>query len=399
MPDEAMAQAREADREFAAGHDRGPLHGVPIALKDLIDVRGSRPTAASHVRSERPAERDATVVARLRESGAVLIGKNNLHEFAYGTTSEDSAFGPTRNPHDLTRSPGGSSGGSAACVAADMAFASLGTDTGGSIRIPAAACGVVGLKPAWGEVSTEGVVPLSPTLDHVGPLARTVTDAWLVYRALIGLHDMPPPGSVESPDSRFCGRTSAMYWTMRSGAIRRFFEPATRRRGSHRRGKHCSLGIHRADLPHYPAGRRRGVPRADTRERSRAVHGTGAAQARMGRYVLAEDYARALAGREVLRTEVNRALIGYDAVVLPALPIPAPTLGTEVVMLNNSDHPLRAVMLRLTQLFNLTGHAAISIPCGRTRAGLPCGLQLAGHTTESLLRVARTCEQHLAPGT
>src|SRR3954471_975365 len=191
MAAEARQQAREADRELAAGRDRGPLHGVPISIKDLFDIKGTPTTAASHVRDGHVAQRDATVIARLRAAGAVLIGKTNLHEFAFGTTNEESAYGPARNPFDPTRSPGGSSGGSAASVAAGMALATVGTDTGGSIRIPAAACGIVGLKPRAGEVSTDGVVPLSRLLDHVGPLARTVLDASLVYRALCGSPPRP----------------------------------------------------------------------------------------------------------------------------------------------------------------------------------------------------------------
>src|SRR5437773_1925689 len=190
---EARARAREADREIAAGKYRGPLHGVPISIKDLFDVRGSATTAASRVRQDHVADADAPSIAALRQAGAVFIGKTNLHEFAFGTTSEDSAFGPARNPHDPTRSPGGSSGGSAASIAAGMALASIGTDTGGSIRIPAAACGTVGLKPSLGEVSIDGVVPLSRTMDHIGPLTQSVADAALVYHALLGdAHARPP---------------------------------------------------------------------------------------------------------------------------------------------------------------------------------------------------------------
>src|SRR5262249_4908009 len=181
--DEARRQADDADREIAAGRDRGPLHGVPISIKDLLDVRGLPTTAASQVREGHVASRDAATITHLRQAGAVFVGKTNLHEFAFGTTNEDSAFGPARNPHDPSRSPGGSSGGSAASVAAGMALATIGTDTGGSVRIPAAACGIVGLKPTLGEVSTDGVVPLSHTLDHVGPLTLTGADASLVFYA------------------------------------------------------------------------------------------------------------------------------------------------------------------------------------------------------------------------
>ena len=175
--DEALAAARAADRRAAGGRPLGPLHGVPISLKDLIDQAGVPTTASSLVRRDHRAERDAPVTARLRQAGAVFVGKTNLHEFAFGTTSDDSGFGPARHPLDPSRSPGGSSGGSAISVATGMALASVGTDTGGSIRIPAAACGIVGLKPEWGEIPAAGVVPLSRQLDHVGPMTRSVADA------------------------------------------------------------------------------------------------------------------------------------------------------------------------------------------------------------------------------
>ena len=193
MADDARQQARDADRQLAAGNDLGPLHGVPISVKDLYDIRGTATTAASRVREGHIAQRDAPTIAHLRQAGAVFVGKTNLHEFAFGTTNEDSAFGPARNPFDPARSPGGSSGGSAASVAAGMALATLGTCTGGSIRIPAAACGIVGLKPSYGEVSTEGIVPLSRTFDHAGPLAQTAADACLVYHALLGDAGAVPP--------------------------------------------------------------------------------------------------------------------------------------------------------------------------------------------------------------
>src|SRR3989442_3095049 len=211
MADQALRQARDAGGKLSAGRDRGALHGVPISIKALPDVRGTPTTAASRVREGHVAERDATAIAHLRQAGAVFIGKTNLHEFAFGTTNEDSAFGPARNPHDPARSPGGSSGGSAASLLAGMVLATIGTDTGGSIRIPAAACGTVGLKPTFGEVSTEAVVPLSQTLDHVGPLTRSVADAWIVYRALLGdAHSRPlaavPPSAINLilPRDYFC---------------------------------------------------------------------------------------------------------------------------------------------------------------------------------------------------
>src|SRR5258705_1461781 len=202
MAEEARRDADTADHDLAAGRDRGPLHGVPIAIKDLIDIEGVPTAAASRVRDGRLASADARVITELRHAGAVLIGKPNRDEFAFGTTSENSAFGPVRHPLDPARWQGGSSGGSAVAVATGMALAALGPDTGGSIRIPAAACGIVGLKPTCGEVSLEAVVPLSRTFDHLGPFARTVADVSLVYRVLAGLTPRDSQGYPSSSPPR-----------------------------------------------------------------------------------------------------------------------------------------------------------------------------------------------------
>jgi len=404
MADEARSHARLADEELARGIDRGPLHGVPISVKDLVDIQGLPTTAASRVREGHVARRDAAVIGHLRQAGAVLVGKTNLHEFAFGTTSEESAFGAARNPHDTTRSPGGSSGGSAISVAAGMALASIGTDTGGSIRIPAAACGIVGLKPAFGEVSTEGVVPLSRTLDHVGPLTQSVTDAWLLYRALLGDHHPEALGS----------QINGAAPNLRLAVLRRYFcellddEVRARFDEALERLRAAGAQIDETDIPHardiaavyvtlvcsdaaaYHAATLERVP-----ERySEMVR----ARLEVGRYVLAEDLSRALHGREVLRREVNAALEGRDALVLPALAIPAPGLGAQSMQIGGSTEPVRNLMLRETQLFNLTGHPAISLPCGNTSEGLPCGLQLVGASgqTEALLRVALACEPQLS---
>src|SRR5689334_2653903 len=196
----ARQAARAVDDERRRGIDRGPLHGMPISIKDLIDVAGQPTTAASRVRAGHVATRDATVVQRLREAGAVIIGKTNLHEFALGTTSEESAYGAVRNPRDPSRSAGGSSGGTAAAVALGMGTISVGSDTGGSIRIPAAASGVVGLKPTLGEIPTDGVVPLSSTFDHLGPITTNVADAAALYFVLAGKKptsvDVAPPTTI-----------------------------------------------------------------------------------------------------------------------------------------------------------------------------------------------------------
>jgi aspartyl-tRNA(Asn)/glutamyl-tRNA(Gln) amidotransferase subunit A len=424
MADDARRDAEVADRELAAGRDRGPLHGVPIAIKDLIDIAGVPTTAASRVREGHMAAADAPVISHLRNAGAVLIGKTNLDEFAFGTTSEHSAFGGVRHPLDPARSPGGSSGGSAVAVAAGMALAALGTDTGGSIRIPAAACGIVGLKPAYGEVSTDGVVPLSGTFDHLGPFARTVADVSLVYRVLAGL--TRPALRGDPNDHRGGANNQGGGANDQGGAdLIRSATEAKSLRLKIPRGYLCDLldadvrarfeeavaalraagaGVtdvaiaHASSTPavyvhiHSSEGATYHARTLDTL----ADRYTPVVRRRLelGRYVLAQDYVRAMEGRELLRREVDAALDGCDALVLPTLPIPAPPIGAESVIVNGASEPVRALMLRLTQLFNVTGHPAISIPCGATSEGLPCGLQLVGHRneTDALLQLALACE-------
>jgi aspartyl-tRNA(Asn)/glutamyl-tRNA(Gln) amidotransferase subunit A len=401
MEEEALWQARELDRELAAGRDRGPLHGVPITIKDLLDIRGLPTTAASRVRDGHVAARDCEAVAHLRQAGAILIGKTNLHEFAFGTTNEDSAIGPARNPHDPDRSPGGSSGGSAAALAAGIGLATIGTDTGGSIRNPAAACGLVGLKPTIGEVSIDGVVPLSRTMDHVGPLTLSVADACLVYHALLGDPAAAPPAPMPLSAVRLA-IPRPYFLDLLDDEVRTAFDAAVARlRGG---GAHIDeiaiahapdiatvyLHIVLSDAAAYHASTLDAMPDRYTP----AVR----IRLEMGRYVLAEDYVRALAGRTVLTREVDAALSQHDALMLPTLAIPAPRLGATTVEINGRAEPIRNVMLRLTQLFDVTGHPAISLPCGRTRGGLPCALQLVGgrHQTDALLRVALACESHVS---
>ena len=400
MADEARQRARQADQELATGLDRGPLHGVPLSIKDLLDIRGVPTTAASRVREGHVANRDAPAIAHLVQAGAVFLGKTNLHEFAFGTTSEDSAFGPGRNPHDPARSPGGSSGGSAASVAAGMALATIGTDTGGSIRIPAAACGVVGLKPTFGEISTDGVVPLSQTFDHVGPLTQTVADAALVYHALLG--DAAPAVPVPMPLGRIRLAVPRPYFCdLLDEEVRQRFEEALERlramgvRIDDIEIPHAAdigpiyLHIQLADASAYHASTLETMPERYTE----AVR----LRLEMGRYVLAEDYVRALIGRDALTREVDAALTQHDALVLPSLPIPAPLIGASTIQVGSSTQPVRNVMLRLTQAFNVTGHPAISIPAGLTESRLPCGVQLVGARgqTDALLRVALACEHHI----
>ena len=394
----ARAAAHAVDDERRRGIDRGPLHGIPISIKDLIDIAGQPTTAASKVRAGHVAQRDAVVVKRLRDAGAVLIGKTNLHEFALGTTSEESAFGAVHNPRDLSRSAGGSSGGSAAAVAVGMGRMSVGSDTGGSIRIPAAACGVVGLKPSLGEVPTEGVVPLCATFDHVGPITRSVADAATLWAVLAGREIRP----IETPAPRdiTLGALGDYFTAMLESEVRSTFERAIERLRSSGIGVvqrtvsetdaiiDTYVNISLAEAAHWHAETLDSRPQdyqQPVRERLER-----------GRTVSAVSYLRARDVREVLTRAVDSALDGCSALVLPTLPIVAPTLGAAQVTMDSGPSStllVRAAMLRLTQLFNVTGHPAISIPI--PTSGLPVGLQLVGRRdrTEELLAVAMTCER------
>jgi aspartyl-tRNA(Asn)/glutamyl-tRNA(Gln) amidotransferase subunit A len=401
--EEARKEARQADEELARGRSRGPLQGIPISVKDLIDVRQQATTAGSRVRQGHVAHEDAPVVASLRRAGAVLIGKCNLHEFAFGTTNEDSAYGPARNPHDPRRSPGGSSGGSAAAVMSGMCFASIGTDTGGSIRIPAAACGAVGLKGTFGEIPCDGVVPLSASLDHVGPIARSVTDAALVFAALRNERAPARITSEAGPPTAFKAAVPRRHYLDRlDPTVRRVFDDGLDRLG--RSGVQIDEVeiAHAGDVPavylHIVLPEAAELHAHTLATRPEDYTAPVRARLQMAQYVLAEDYVRALRGREVIRRDVDTALAGRDVLILPTLPIAAPLIGATTVDVGGGPEPVRNLMLRLTQTFNVTGHPAVSLPAGTLEGGLPFGLQLVGHRgrTWDLVGAARSCERRLA---
>ena len=395
---QALADARTLDAELRSGRMR-PLHGRPVSVKDLLDVEGAATTAASRSRAGHIARQDSTVVARLRQAGAVIIGKTNLHELALGTTSDESAFGPVRNPHGANRSPGGSSGGSAAAVAAHMGWASIGSDTGGSIRIPAAACGVVGLKPSFGDVPLTGVVPLSVSLDHIGPIAVNVSDAWTLF-SVIAEAAPPRPSHLPAQGVRL-GRLSGYFLEKLDAEVRSQFERAIERLRS------AGVIVDDVDLGRIPdlastyvnvvlpeayAYHARALKEAPG-EFTKGVR----ARLEMGEAISRDEYVKAQSDRSLLKAAVDRALASCDALVLPTLPIPAPEIGATSVTIGDTAEPLRPLMLRLTQLFNLSGHPAISLPCGSTRDGLPVGLQLAGRRgqTVDLLDLALRCEPYV----
>lgn len=394
-PDRALDEARACDADAARGAWRGPLHGIPISVKDLIDVAGTPTTAASRVLPEAPAGRDAEVVRRLRAAGAVILGKTNLHEFAFGTTSEDSAYGPVRHPLDPTRMAGGSSGGSAAAVAAGIGLGSVGTDTGGSIRIPSALCGLVGLKPAYGEVPVDGVVPLSTSFDHVGPIALTVDDARTMWAVMSG-----KAAHGEARGALRIGVPRGYLFELLEDDVRAAFEAALAALAG------SGASVRDVEIPGAADTPAAYVPVVfheswawHKGHIARAPEGyTPAVRARleMGRDVDDAAYERARAMGTRLRHEVDAALRDVDVLALPSMAVTAPALGTTEIAFGDRIEPVRAVMLRLTQLFDITGHPAITLPL-QTSAALPIGLQLAGHANETarLLNDAAAIETRL----
>ena len=402
--DAALAAARAADRARARGDAVGPLHGIPISIKDLIDQAGLPNTAGSRVRRDVVATTDAPVTARVKRAGAVMVGRTNLHEFAFGTTTEDSGFGLARHPVDDTRSPGGSSGGSGIAVKTGMSIASIGTDTGGSIRIPAAACGVVGLKPGWGEIPTDGVVPLSRQLDHVGPLARTVTDAWLLHEVLAGRAPAGRRAAHAGRADRRARRPARRLLLGSHGARGRGRGPRRRRGAAARRARSSSRCRCRTPPTWRPSTCTwcSATPRRITPRRSTAGPGdytTERAAAprdgplRAGRGLRPGD-ARPRGDRPRDRPGARRP--GRAACVRRCRS-PRRQSAPRTVPVRGGDEPVRNAMLRLTQPFNLGRQPAVSLPCGVTPQGLPVGLQLVGpfgHTLQ-LLQFAAAVERVL----
>jgi Asp-tRNAAsn/Glu-tRNAGln amidotransferase A subunit and related amidases len=380
----AIAEARAAEAEIHRGNWRGPLHGIPIGLKDLIDTAGIKTTCGSALFADRIPTEDAGVVQRLKRAGAVLIGKQNMQEFAYGGTSASSHYGPVCNPWDTKRIPGGSSGGSAAAVAAGMCFAAIGSDTGGSIREPAAFCGIVGIKPTYGRVSTRGVFPLSWSLDHVGPLCRNVMDTAILLEAIAG-YDEFDATSVDSPTDNYTAALDANE-KLRIGVVRDLFfdaldpeiEDATNR--ALKLIGDMSMEVLEVKLPTTPT--------AVQAPEVYAVHARYfASTAELYRPWMRDRLAQAAAvdplsyviGRrelDLVRRAINAVFSTVDLLVTPTTPVPPITIEEA---LNMTTPPLPGELwLRNTRPFNAYGLPTISIPCGFTKAGLPIGLQIAG---------------------
>jgi aspartyl-tRNA(Asn)/glutamyl-tRNA(Gln) amidotransferase subunit A len=403
----ALAEARRAEAEIRRGEWRGPLHGVPLALKDLIDTAGVRTTAASALYKDRVPDRDAEVVQRLRQAGAVIVGKNNLHEFAYGGSSLVSYFGDVHNPWDPGRIAGGSSGGSAAALVAGLAYAAIGTDTAGSIREPAALCGCVGLKPSYGRVSSRGVIPLSLSLDHVGPLAMTVEDAAIVLQAIAGYHagDIT---TVDMPVADYVSELREGAKSLRVGVPRAYFfedlDPEVAPAMEHAlRGISTLVAEVREVQLEVPTDRT--LQAAE----SYAYHAANVAKSpelyepetvrriRSGERVSAAEYIERRRELDQARRNIGQVFAEVDLLVTPTMPVPAPAIA-DLKANAEALRPAELKLLRNTRPFNVWGLPAISLPCGFTQSGLPIGLQIAGPNwrEDLVLRLAHAYERATA---
>lgn len=400
----ALAEARAAEAEIARGKWRGPLHGIPIALKDLIDTAGVRTTAASALYKDRVPTEDADVVRRLKLAGAVIVGKNNLHECAYGGSSLVSFFGDVHNPWNTAHIAGGSSGGSAAAVVAGLCYAAIGTDTAGSVREPAALCGCVGIKPTYGRVSGRGVIPLSLSLDHVGPLAATVGDAAAVLLAIAG-YDALDICSVDVPVSDYVSALGQETKQLRVGIPRRYFYDDLD--GEVSAAVEEALIVIRT-LVAEVCEVNLDVPTDRTLQGAEAYafHADDAAKKpelylpetlrriRLGENVSAAEYIRLRRELEEERRKIRDVFADVDLLVTPTMPIPAPAIA-DLKKSPDGLRPAELILLRNTRPFNVWGLPAISLPCGFTKSGLPIGLQIAGsHWREDLvLSLAHAYEQ------
>jgi aspartyl-tRNA(Asn)/glutamyl-tRNA(Gln) amidotransferase subunit A len=407
--DRAREDAQRAEDEIAAGNYRGPLHGVPIALKDLYATQGIRTTAGSKILADWLPDADSTAARKLREAGGVLLGKTNTHEFAWGTTTNNPHYGATHNPWDLDRIPGGSSGGSGAAIAASMAAGTLGTDTGGSIRIPAALCGCVGIKPTFGRVSKAGVIPMSWQLDHPGPITQTVEDAAIMLGAIAG-YDPDDFATVPVPVPDYRERLRDGIRGLRVGVPRSFFfgllDDELRAAVEAALETLSKLG---AEVRDVEPGLTRGLTSeawtlvvAESQEYHRQafstrpqdfgadLHGT-LSMPLPDAVGLARSYRASYEVKELFR----RALEDVDVLVTPTTMRSASIIGEESVMVGDVELTTGGAFASLTMPFNIAGLPALALPCGFDSGGLPLSLQIAGRPFDesTVLRAGYAYEQ------
>jgi aspartyl-tRNA(Asn)/glutamyl-tRNA(Gln) amidotransferase subunit A len=407
---ESLAAARRAEKEIFHGAARSLLHGIPICLKDNICTRGVRTTAGSRIFRNFVPAADSVVAMKLKRAGAILLGKTNLHEFAYGVTSVNPHYGWVRNPWDESRISGGSSGGSAAAVAAGMAYGSVGTDTGGSIRTPSSFCGVVGLKPTYGLVSLEGIVPLAPSLDHAGPMARTVRDVAILLD-VIATSDPGRAGGPSNVSSRFPRRirASALRIGYPSRGCFENYSSEVQRAVSQAALLLGSMGASLREISLKGAEDAFDSANVVARAEATTFHmETGLFPARREEYgedvashleaglrISAVDYLSAFAARDSLREAFGRTFERVDAILAPTVPIVAVFPDTEKIQIRRRTESMRTAILRFARPANFSGLPSISVPCGFTKEGLPIGLQIiTPERKESfLLGIAHLYEQ------
>jgi len=414
--DLALEQARVSESEITRGVYRGPFHGIPIGLKDLCYTKGIRTTGGSKILADHVPDHDSTVWRRLREAGAILLGKLNLHEFAYGLTSTNPHWGAVRNPYDTSRIPGGSSGGSSAAIVAGMAAATIGTGTGGSIRIPAALCGCVGLKPTWSRVSRYGVIPLSATLDHVGPITRSVRDAAWMLKVIAG-YDPDDSTSSREPVPDYTAALDREIKGVRIGLIRELSSPLGGEAAnslSAAGGLLESLGaiVEEVSIPSIATSLlvTSIIIWADALEyheewmRSRASdYGEDVRRLlESGMSVTATAYIRVQKARARILSEALDALSRYDVLLAPTSSTTAPKIGTggigRVAELEGTVDLVDSI-LRFTTPFNATGQPALAVPTGLSTSGLPLSMQIVGRQFDefSVIRVAGAYESARGP--
>lgn len=390
-PEKARAAAKVAEKEIMAGNYRGTLHGIPMAVKDIFYVKGEVTTMGSRIHKDFVPDIESTAVSKLRDAGAIFTGKLNMHEYAYGGSNNNPHFGPCHNPWDVARIPGGSSGGSGAALAADMTIASLGTDTAGSVRIPAASCGVVGLKPTHGKVSKYGVFPLSWSLDHVGPMTKTVKDAALLLEVISG-YDEKDPTSVHTDPVAYSKLLTGSVKNLRIGVNENYYfrdidsgvEELVRK--AIQAFKDMGAVIVDVDIPELAGAeyveRVTSAAEASTIHhdnlRAKAAFGNDVrVMLEFGELIPAVDYLYAQQLRRSVCAGFNRAFERVDLLIAPTLAFTAPIIGSRTAQINGKEMSLMQQSIRLTGPADLTGLPAISLPCGLS-AGLPVGLQLIG---------------------
>jgi aspartyl-tRNA(Asn)/glutamyl-tRNA(Gln) amidotransferase subunit A len=408
--DLALRQAREAEREIVRGRYRGPLHGIPVSLKDLFYTKGIRTTAGSKILRGFVPAKNAVAVDRLFQAGAVLIGKTNLHEFAYGATSVNPHYGPVCNPWDLSRMSGGSSGGSAASVVAALALASVGTDTGGSIRIPSSACGCVGLKPSYGRVPLEGVIPLAASLDHVGPITRCVADAALLLSVLSETSQLHLASAALSswPALRHLRKGIR---GLRIGIPRQYFfdriqTPVKRavmkaieeleRLGASVRAVSLTGMEETAELAgEITAGEALAYHSEWLVNRSKEYGSDVRSRLEAAQTQSSLTYLKAQERRRHYKEMFMSVLEKVDVLVSPTLPVVVPLIDDQDISIGSRREDVRLALLRLTRPCNLSGLPSVSVPCGFSAEGLPIGLQIMGREFDeaTVLRAAYAYEQ------